>query len=237
MGYSYGRVFSLSTMRFVIVGAGRVGRRTARVLEQEGHEVVVIEPDEDRVEQLRSDGYEVIAGDGAEESDLLSADLDSADGLAALSGDVMVNFVACMIAKSHDCRTVLRVDNDYREYLLRKYAREIDEVIYPERLGAIAAKNALMGGTVRAIADVAQNIQLLELTVGEDAPMRGYTLSELELPANSRLLGFGKAEDDITLPDEDESLERGDRVIVIAEYDSLSDVRQLIVGSSSRASA
>ncbi|PSQ00673.1 potassium transporter Trk [Halobacteriales archaeon QS_5_70_17] len=224
-------------MRFVIVGAGRVGRRTARVLEQEGHEVVVIEPDEDRVEQLRSDGYEVIAGDGSEESDLLSSDLDSADGLAALSGEVMVNFVACMIAKSHDCRTVLRVDSDYREYLLRKYAAEIDEVIYPERLGAIAAKNALMGGTVRAIADVAQNIQLLELTVGEDAPMRGYTLSELELPANSQLLGFGKAEEDVTLPDEDESLERGDRVIVIAEYDSLADVRQLIVGNSSRASA
>ncbi len=43
---------------------------------------------------------------------------------------------------------------------------DVDEVIYPERLGAIAAKNALMGGTVRAIADVAQNIQLLELTAG-----------------------------------------------------------------------
>jgi trk system potassium uptake protein TrkA len=224
-------------MRFVIVGAGRVGRRTARVLEQEGHEVTVIEPDGERVEQLRSDGYEVIEGDGSDESDILSTDLDTADGVAALSGNVTVNVIACMIAKSHDCRTVLRVDGAYREFILGKYASDVDEVIYPERLGAIAAKNALMGGNVRAIADVAQNIQLLELTVTEEAPMRGYTLSELELPANSKLLGFGKADESVGLPQDDESLELGDRVIVIAEFDSLSDVRQLIVGNASRATA
>jgi len=224
-------------MRFVIVGAGRVGRRTARVLEQEGHEVTVIEPDSERVEQLRSDGYEVIEGDGSDESDILSTDLDTADGVAALSGNVTVNVIACMIAKSHDCRTVLRVDGAYREFILGKYASDVDEVIYPERLGAIAAKNALMGGNVRAIADVAQNIQLLELTVTEEAPMRGYTLSELELPANSKLLGFGKADESVGLPQGDESLELGDRVIVIAEFDSLSDVRQLIVGNASRATA
>ena len=32
-------------MRFVIIGAGRVGLRTARVLREEGHEVVLVEND------------------------------------------------------------------------------------------------------------------------------------------------------------------------------------------------
>jgi len=39
-------------MRFVIVGAGRVGLRTARVLAEEGHEGTVIETDPDQLERL-----------------------------------------------------------------------------------------------------------------------------------------------------------------------------------------
>lgn len=222
-------------MRFVIVGAGRVGRRTARVLSEEGHDVTVIERDLERVQRVRADGFEIVEGDGGNEDDLLGVGLDDADGVGALSGDVTTNLIACLIAKSHGCRTVLRADGDYREYIFRKYAAEVDEVIYPERLGAIAAKNALMGGTVRAIADVAQHIQLLELTVRDDAPMHGYTLSELELPSNSKLLAFGKEGESVSLPSDDDSLEAGDRVVVIAEFDSLADVRRLIVGDSSRA--
>ncbi|MFD1514633.1 potassium channel family protein [Halomarina rubra] len=219
-------------MRFVIVGAGRVGRRTARVLTQEGHDVTVVELDEGRSERAPTEEFEVVEGDGSSESDLLAVGVEDADGIAALSGDVTVNLVACMIGKAHDCRTVLRVDDDYREYVLAKYASDVDEVIYPERLGAIAAKNALMGGTVRAIADVAQNIQLVELTVTEESPMRGYTLSELELPANAKLLGFGKEGGSVSLPNDDESLELGDRVVVIADFEVLSDVHQIIVGQS-----
>jgi len=222
-------------MRFVIVGAGRVGRRTARVLAGEGHDVELVDVDHDRVEDLRREGYSVIEGDGAVEETLIGVGLGDVDGVAALTGDPMTNLIACMIAKAHSCRTVLRVRTDYQEYVFRKYGSDVDEVIYPERLGAIAAKNALMGGDVHAIADIAQDVQLVELTVTESSPMRGYTLSELELPGGSRLLGYGKAGEPVSLPEEDISLELGDRLVVIAEFDRLSDVRQIIVGENAAA--
>jgi trk system potassium uptake protein TrkA len=222
-------------MRFVIVGAGRVGMRTARVLREEGHEVVLVEPDHTKVERLQDEGFEVVHGDGSDEATLLALDLDNADGLGALSGDVLVNLTACMIGKAHGCRTVLRVNNDYREYVFHKYSNDVDEVIYPEQLGAILAKNALLGGNIRAIADVAQKVQLVELTVTARSPMRGYTLSELELPADSRLLAFGKKGGPVELPNPDQSLEEGDRLIVIADFGVLEDVRQIIVGEIGRA--
>lgn len=217
-------------MRFVIIGGGRVGKRTAGALSEEDHDVTILESDPERVDRLRKQGYDIVMGDGSDEATLQGLDLDSVDGVAALTGSLTVNVVACFIAKAHDCRTVLRVDSDYYEYLCRKYVSEIDEVIYPERLGAIVAKNALMGGDVRAIADIAREIQLVELTVTQDSPIRGYTLSELELPADSRILGFGKADESISLPDDDSSLELGDRLIVIADFDVLADVRRIIVG-------
>lgn len=217
-------------MRFVIVGAGRVGMRTARVLQEEDHEVTIIEPDETTVERLRNEGYSVVHGDASREEVLLEADLEGADGLAALSGELVVNLIACLVAKAHDCRTVLRVDADDREYVLRKYATEVDEVVYPERLGAIAATNALLGGTIRSIADIAQTIQLVQFTITTQSPVRGYTLSELELPADARLLAFGKAGEQLAIPEPDTSMEDGDRLVVISEFESLADVRRLVVG-------
>jgi trk system potassium uptake protein TrkA len=220
-------------MRFVIVGAGRVGMRTARVLRDENHDVVLVEPVQTKVQRLEKEGFEVVHGDGSDEETLLGLDLETADGLAGLSGDLVVNFIACMIAKRHGCRTVLRVDDDYRDYVISKYASDVDEVIYPERLGAIAAKNALVGGNVRAVADIAQNLQLVEFTVTEDSPMRGYTLSELELPADSELLAFGKKGSPLSIPDEDVSLEAGDSLAILADFEKLDDVRRIVVGDGS----
>ena len=222
-------------MRFVIVGAGRVGMRTARVLREEGHETVIVEPNETKVNRLEDEGFEVVHGDASEEETLLAQDLGGADGVAALSGDLLVNVVVCMMASAHDCRTVMRVDDDYREYVVTKYASDVDEVIYPERLGAIAAKNALVGGNVRAVADVAQNIQLVQLTVTTDSPMKGYSLSEIELPADARILAFGKADGQLTLPDPDRWMEAGDRLVVIADFAVLEDVQRIIVGDRSAA--
>jgi len=224
-------------MRFIIVGAGRVGMRTARVLREEDHELTIVDPDETKVDRLRNEGFDTIVGDGSKEAMLLDLDLDSADGIAALSGDLVVNFIACMIGKRHGCRTVARVDDDDHEYVVGKYADWVDEVIYPERLGAIAAKNALVGGSVRAVADIAHNLQLVELTITPGSPMRGYSLSELELPADSRVLAFGKEGEQLQLPDADASLEVGDRLVAIADFGVLREVEQIIVGETGRALA
>ena len=219
-------------MRFVIIGAGRVGLRTARVLREEGHQVTLVERDRDRVEYARDAGFEVIHGDGSREEVLLEAGIEDADGLGALTSDLNVNFAACSIAKHNRTWTVLRVDEDYREEVYQEYADEVDEVVYPERLGAIGAKNALLGGSIRAIADIAQHLQVVLMTVTEESPMRGYTIEEAQLPANATIIAFGKAEAPMGLPLSDDTLEVGDRLAVLADFDVLEEARQLIVGET-----
>lgn len=217
-------------MRFVIIGAGRVGSRTARVLKNEGHTVSIVEVDPDKAERARNEGFAVIEGDGSSEAILAEAKLEEADALGALTGNLNTNFLACMVGKHHGCRTVLRIDEDYREEIYRKYAEEVDEIVYPERLGAIGAKNALLGGNVTAIADIAENLQIVLLSVTEDAPMRNYSISELEMPQGARVLAFGKSGQKLELPLPDDSLEVGDRIAILADFEALDDVRQMLVG-------
>ena len=224
-------------MRFVIIGAGRVGLRTARVLRDEGHDVTLVERDPDYASRARNRGFDVVEGDGSHEAVLEEAGVGEADALGALTGDLNTNFAACLVAKHRGCRTVMRIDEDYREEIYQQYADEVDEVVYPERLGAIAAKNALLGGSIRAIADIAQNLQVVLFTVAEASPMRGYSIEEVELPAQARLLAFGKAGEPMGIPLADDSLEAGDRIAVLADFDVLGDVRQLLVGESVAASA
>ena len=224
-------------MNIVIIGAGRVGSRTARVVANEGHDVTLVERDYDKAERARNEGFDVVEGDGSSEDVLTEAGLGDADACGALTGDLNTNFVACMVASHHGCRTVLRIDEDYREEIYRKYADEVDEIVYPERLGAIGAKNALLGGNVTAIADLAEHLQVVQLTVTQDAPMRGYTLSELELPSRARVLAFGKKEGSLALPLPDQTLEVGDRIAVLAEFEALDNVRQILVGDDSRTEA
>ncbi len=224
-------------MRFVIIGGGRVGLRTAEVLRDAEHDVAMVEWESEKVERARDRGIDVVHGDGSQEDTLIDAKIEDADALGALTGDLNTNFVACMIAHHHNCRTVLRIDEDYREEIYRKYASEVDEIVYPERLGAIAAMNALLGGDVRAIVDVAENLQVLELKVTSASPMLGYSLEELELPGDSKVLAFAKEGKPMGIGSPEESMTEGDRLAVLADFDVLDDVRQIIVGEANTALA
>jgi trk system potassium uptake protein TrkA len=224
-------------MQFLIIGAGRVGLRTARVLREEGYEVTIVDIDSDRAERARDNGFTVVEGDGSHESVLEEAGIHEASALGALTPDLNANFAACMVANHHGCRTVMRIDDDYREEIYRTYADQVDEIVYPERLGAIGAKNALLGGNIQAIADIAADLQVSLFTITRESPMMGYTISEVELPAKSRLLAFGKRDEAMSIPLPDDTLEPGDRIAVLTEIEALDTVRQLLVGEQAPATA
>ena len=153
-------------MRFVIVGYGRVGSRTATILAEEGHDVVVVDNDLDRLERVSDDEIGTVHGDGSDEDVLAEAGIETADAIGAFTPDLNANFAACMVGTHHGCRTVLRIDADYREDIYEKYASDVDEVVYPERLGAIGAKNAMLGGNIRGLTRTITTAITLETSQG-----------------------------------------------------------------------
>jgi len=217
-------------MRFAIVGYGRVGVRTADILSTEGHEVVIVEIDAAKAQKAREDGHEVVEGNGEDEHVLESADLDAVDALAALTGDLNVNFTACMIANGHDCRTVLRIDEDYREEIYRKYAADVDEIVYPERMGAAGAKTALLGGDLNVLGDLTEHLTATSLEIPEGSPVVGRRVVELELPDDARVYAHGRRREPMTIPLPQTTIEAGDQVALVAEQASLEDVRSVLYG-------
>jgi trk system potassium uptake protein TrkA len=212
-------------MKFVIVGYGRVGIRTARILREEGHEVIVIENDPEKVKRADSDGFRAIEADGGEDSAFKGVNMSTVDAVGGLTGNLNVNFAACMIGKHHGCRTVLRIDEDYREEIYQKYADDVDEVIYPERLGAAGAKTAMLGGDFNVVSDLTEKLQLSVFRIGDDSTAVGKRVSDVDLPESARIYAHGREHEALTIPLPGTTLEAGDQVAVIVETDSVTDVK------------
>ena len=217
-------------MKFIIVGYGRVGARTADILSTEGHEAVIVENDGAKIQAAADDGHEVVEGDGEDERVLEGIGLDDTDALAALTGDLNVNFTACMIANGHDCRTVLRIDEDYREEIYRKYAADVDEVVYPERMGAAGAKTALLGGDLNVLGDLTEHLTATSLDIPEDSPVVGRRVVDVDLPGGARLYAHGRRREPMTIPLPQTEIRPGDRVALVAEQASLDEIRSVLHG-------
>jgi len=216
-------------MKFVIVGYGRVGIRTARILREEGHEVVVVDNDPEKADRARTEGFETIEGDASEENVLDQTGLETVDALGGLTGDLNVNFAACMVAKHYGCRTVLRIDEDYREEIYQKYADDVDEIIYPERLGAAGAKTALLGGDFSVVSDLTEKLQLSVFTLREGSPLIGERISSVDLPSTARVYAHGRERESLTIPLPGTRIEANDRIAVIVQTEAVEDVRQSVL--------
>ena len=217
-------------MEFVIAGYGRVGRGTVRDLRASGYDATVVEADPERARRAREDGIEVVEGDCEDAGALERAGVADADALAALTGDLNANFAACIIANEHDCRTVLRIDEDYRKEIYEGYAEDVDEIIYPERLGAAGAKTALLGGSLSVLADITESLTLATVDVPDESPHVGERVVALDPPGDARIYAHGHRGDPMDVPLPSATLAAGDRLAVIADNASLDGVEEYLAG-------
>lgn len=217
----------MNDRRVIVVGGGRVGLNAAETLDEQGHSVVIVEADPERCVAL-SDAYvaTVIEGDGTYPTVLDQADPASADVIAGLTGQSGTNLAACLIArrKNPEIRTVMRVGD---ATALTAYEGIVDEVIYPERAGGIMAANAITGGEERAIEVLSTELDVLELTVAESAPVADQPLSAVSLPRGSLVISD---EAGGRIADAETRLSAGRRFLVAAEPAVVEEVRQLFRG-------
>lgn len=145
-------------LRVVVAGAGHLGLRTARLLHDRGHAVVLIEADENRLEHV-SDAYvaSVIVGDAAKPSVLRQAQPARCDVVAALTDDEATNSAVCTATqRMADARTVMRTTSEPDDL----YPEYVDATVFPESLGARAAVNEITGVGVRTSEDVSADLEI-----------------------------------------------------------------------------
>lgn len=225
-------------MFVLVVGGGKVGYYLARELIGSGHEVVLMEKDRGRANQIADEiGSVVIPRDGCEGKYLAEAGANRAEIVAAVTGDDEDNLVICQMAKHHfDVpRTIARVNNPANEVLFKHLG--VDEIISPTRmiLGAIEQEipvhellhlAALGGG----------NLELIEAQIAADSPAVGRAPKDLRIPEGCSLFAVirnGRATPLVP----DTILLEGDKVIAIGPRDCEEALHHELIGGAAGVAA
>ncbi|KAB1188881.1 MULTISPECIES: TrkA family potassium uptake protein [Haloferax] len=212
-------------LRVIVAGGGEMGVRTAELLDDRGHDVVIVESDPDRCDEL-ADRYiaTIIEGDASRPATLRQAQPERSDVIAALTDDETTNFAICMAAqRMSDIRTVMRISETADEL----YEEFVDGLVFPERLGARAATNEIANGGVRTIEDIGGNVEVVEVEVADDAPVAGKRLDEVRLPRGSLIIVDYRGD---RLGGPDTVLEPGHRYVLAVESNVADEVMNLFRG-------
>ncbi len=216
-------------MRVVIVGAGAVGYYLASRLSEEAQEVVIIDPDPDRV-QRAADNLDVLAvrGNGADLAVLEEAGVQGADLMIAVSGVDEVNLLACFAASRLGVRT--RVARVRRPEQFREGSEVtpadlgVDLLISPEQECAWEIFQLLVTPSATDLARFAGGrVQLVGMRIEEGAPAVGRPLSELdrEISPPAFVLAAVVREGRTEMPTGATVLRPGDKIFVVAPAESL----------------
>ncbi|MBQ9768502.1 MAG: NAD-binding protein, partial [Lachnospiraceae bacterium] len=123
-------------MKIIIAGCGRVGYALAQQLNDEGHELTLIDNSAERLQPALSNlDLQGVVGNASSFLTLQEADIKHADLFIAVTNQDEINLISCVLAKkASKCRTIARVrDPEYfREINYLKECMDISMIINPE---------------------------------------------------------------------------------------------------------
>ncbi|HET7727851.1 MAG TPA: TrkA family potassium uptake protein [Candidatus Limnocylindrales bacterium] len=218
-------------MFVLVVGGGKVGYYLTRELIEAGHEVVLMEKDRGRADQIADEiGSVVIPHDGCEGKYLKEAGANRADIVAAVTGDDEDNLVICQMAKHHfDVpRTIARVNNPKNEGLFRHLG--VDDIVSPTRMILGSIEQDIPVHELLHLAALGDNeLEIIEAHLQEGSPAIGRAMRDLRIPEGCSL--FAVIRDGVAAPlRPDTVLQEGDKVIAIGRTECEGALHEQLIG-------
>jgi trk system potassium uptake protein TrkA len=218
-------------MNILIVGGGKVGRNLAQfMLEQGRHTITLVERDEHAARELFGTllGASVVEGDGCDPAVLREAGAESADAVAAVTGDDEDNLVVALLCKREFRirRVFARVNNPKNHWLFTTRMGVDVPVDDAQMLARSLEADINLGAVVQLLQLREGRVTLLEFTVAPDSGAVGKQVYALGVPPECVLAAVLRGEQ-VIIPGGDTTIEAGDQIIALARVgreDALAEV-------------
>jgi trk system potassium uptake protein TrkA len=165
-------------MYIIIVGAGDIGTPLIGIATRSGNEVVVIERDPRKADETASE-YDcmVLGADATVKETLDDAGAGRADAIVSTTDQDATNVMVCLLAKEFDVPTVTSVVHDAEHMNLFRQIG-VNTIENPQQLIAGHLYRAVARPAIVDYMRVGDEAEVFEITVTEDAPLAGTTLTE-----------------------------------------------------------
>lgn len=222
-------------MKIIIVGGGKIGATLIESLENEGHDITVVDRDQKVIDEI-SNIYDVmcVCGNGVDNDTLKEADVANAELLISVTDSDEINMLICFIAKKMGAgHTVARVRNpefnDKRMAQIKQYL-DISFTINPELLAAQEIFNILkLPAAINIETFSRRNFEMIELLLKEGSHLDGMSLIDLRKKHKANfLICVIKRGDEIIIPDGNFVLKSGDHICITANFSEIQKLLKMI---------
>ena len=218
-------------MKIIIAGAGEVGTHLAKMLSQEKQDIILMDPNEERLNFTNS-SMEILpmVGNPTSIRDLEEAGIRKADLFVSVTPEETTNVAASILASKLGAHKTLARINNY-EYLLPKNKElfekmGIDSMIYPEMLAAKEIVTAVRRPWTRQYWELFGGaLILIGVKVRDNSRLVNKHLSELLNEQKLYHIVAIKRQNETIIPRGTDRIESGDIVFFTTTKSHIEDVR------------
>lgn len=214
-------------MKIIVVGCGKIGTSIATELNAEGHDVVVVDINNEAVQNL-SDSLDVlgITGNGATYNVLMEAGVDNADVVIAAAARDEVNIYTCLMAKCAGAQhTIARVRNpEYSHDLFRvKEHLGLSMEINPEKTAANEISRLLrFSGSLEVDSFSKGKVELIKIKLPENSVIIDKKISDIDILKGRVRICSVERNNEYFVPNGDFVLHGGDLISIVSAADTAS---------------
>ncbi|MGN0521859.1 MAG: Trk system potassium transporter TrkA, partial [Eubacterium sp.] len=226
-------------MDITIVGAGKLGKRLAKLLSEEEHDITVIDINEDKVERI-VETYDVqgVFGSGTHCDVLEEADIKSADLLIATTPYDDKNILSCLISGKMGAKnTIARVrDPEYlRQMNFMRDELGISMMINPDYAAALEIFRILQFPSAMNIETFSNGrIDMAEIKIDSQSPLNDTKISDISSKYRSKMLICAVCRDDeVFIPNGDFVIRQNDSIHITGSHKGLGKIVRELSGKKS----
>ena len=210
-------------MRTVFVGAGNVSIGTAKALIKKGHEVIIIETDKAKIDELSEEmDCSFLLGDGSQPNILREVNPAQTDVLYCLADSDQANVIASLVGRSLGFkRVVTSIADPQFEGICHELG--LKDTIIPSRTISRYLED-MVGGTenVDFSAVLKDDARFFTFTAQkEDA----VPVEELQLPAEARVVCYYR-EGGFAIADQETKLQEDDEVVILTHSKNMAALQE-----------
>lgn len=165
----------------MVIGAGRFGSSVARTLVELGHDVLVVDKDQDLIQQISAEVTNAVVANAATESGIQALGVNNYDAIVlAIGNDEQASIMAAiLLVEAGVGHIVAKAQNDLHGKVLKKIG--IHRIIYPERDMGKKIAHSLFAPTIIDLIELSTDYSVVEVNAPKE--MLGKTLKDLDLRA------------------------------------------------------
>lgn len=214
--------------QFVIIGLGRFGSSLGAELIKLGYEVLGVDRDEEKVQELSNILTHAVVADATEEEVLRSIGARNFDcGVVAIGDDIQASILATILLKDLGVKKVVaKAVSDLHGRVLERVG--VDRIIYPERDMGVRVAHQLVSPNLLDYIELSKQYTIAELAVPQC--LSGKSLDDVNPRGRfgCSIVAINKPKGIIIAPVAKDTLSTDDVMVVIGTNDQIEQFQESI---------